>query len=161
MIQQTFFCFLEFTTIEKMLNRFNFISIIFLSSSIIIDCAALTERLNENSSLFSVVYTQFSHLYSTKNNKLTCFTCDISNTNQKCNSQAIDEPCNQQNIGEEEKKQSCMTIHRFNSKTKQTLSVEKQCTTECTPHTVGCKSSDSQNIQVIFHYYFYIIIQKS
>ena len=62
---------------------------------------------------------------------LTCFTCQRSKSNDECNRKAIDEPC-------DSRRPACLTVHRFNSLTMKTISVEKKCALDCSAKMVGC-----------------------
>lgn len=91
---------------------------------------------------------------------LTCFTCQKSSTNEICNLNAIDESCSQTNNKaspqirsvfrqEPENFAGCMTIHRFNVVTQETIYIEKKCVKECSSSMVGCQALVTDNdIQV-------------
>jgi len=91
---------------------------------------------------------------------LTCFTCQKSSTNENCNIKAIDESCSQANDKLENplinvKMTGCMTIHRFNTMTRETIYIEKKCVQKCTASMVGCSTLGlqpgnlvDQNVQV-------------
>lgn len=93
---------------------------------------------------------------------LTCFTCRKSSTNENCNLNAIDETCSQTKNKaspqirsgfrqEPENFAGCMTIHRFNAVTQETIYIEKKCVNECSPSMVGCQALATDNdIQVSF-----------
>lgn len=92
---------------------------------------------------------------------LTCFTCQKSSTNENCNTKAIDESCGSINKLENAlanvKMTGCMTIHRLNTKTRETIYIEKKCVQKCLPSMVGCSTLGiqpgnvfDQNVQVSF-----------
>lgn len=99
----------------------------------------------EGNSIFKSDIKIFDYLseYDYTNNQpdLTCFTCDKSQSNEACNTKAIDEPCNHSHRGSEKKFHSCLTVHQFNSNTLETISIEKKCIQECTSEMVGCETS--------------------
>lgn len=86
--------------------------------------------------------------------ELTCFTCDKSRSNEECNRKAIDETCQQKQINNNlldaaavttqatatavSFNYSCMTVHRFDSSSKKTISIEKKCSADCRPDMIGC-----------------------
>ncbi len=92
--------------------------------------------------------------------ELTCFTCQKSSTNENCNIKAIDESCSQANNKLENplinvKMTGCMTIHRFNTLTRETIYIEKKCVQRCLASMVGCTTLlpepgnlAEQNVQV-------------
>jgi hypothetical protein len=97
---------------------------------------------------------------------LTCFTCPKSSTNENCNLNAIDETCSQTKNKasaletnavvkqQAENFAGCMTVHRFNAITQETIFIEKKCVNECLPSMVGCEPlATDRDIQVILFKY--------
>ena len=79
---------------------------------------------------------------------LTCFTCPESIDNNECNTRAIDEKCSDSNQLVDKKKFSgCMTVHRFDSETKKTLTIEKKCVHECNESMVGCSIANNNSTE--------------
>jgi hypothetical protein len=103
--------------------------------------------------------------------ELTCFTCDKSISNDECNRKAIDEPCEitsqDQNSTNSKNNNNfaCLTIHKFNSITLETISINKKCSLDCRPDMVGCSSTviktnsnNHQHIKVIYKTNVFIFI---
>jgi hypothetical protein len=96
--------------------------------------------------------------------ELTCFTCDKSISNDECNRKAIDEPCKITNEDKNSTKTNfaCLTIHKFNSVTLETISINKKCSLDCRPDMIGCSSTviksnpnNHQHVKVIIFSFFY------
>lgn len=84
---------------------------------------------------------------------LTCFTCQRSKSNDECNRKAIDEPC-------DSRRPACLTVHRFNSLTMKTISVEKKCALDCSAKMVGCSLLRSTTISTTINKLNQIMVWK-